>query len=65
MPLLDVVTGHSDMCFADQSISVNDISFLQNILRFIYDNDVGDDFPKPEIAVKVCNLFTLFSISMQ
>lgn len=57
MPLLDVVTGHSDMCFADHSISANDISFLQNSLRYIYDNDVGDDFPRPEIGVKVNYLY--------
>lgn len=53
MPLLDVVTAHSDMCFSAQNISGNDQSFLQNGLRFIYDNDIGKDFPKPEIGVKV------------
>lgn len=51
--LIDAVTGYCDLNFSKSNLVTNENNFLQDFLKYICEDDLGDDLPGSQIELKV------------
>ncbi|KAI9577764.1 THO complex subunit 5 [Glossina fuscipes] len=51
--LLDLVTGYCDIGFNESNIAIAETNLLQDFLKYICENDIGEIMPYAEINLKI------------